>query len=334
MDIAPFMAELRSRDVRLWAEGDRLRCDAPPGVLTEQLRGALRTHKSALLEFLRSAAELDARSRQLRALVPLQSRGHRPPLFAVGGHNGDVFCYRALAQCLGEERPFFGLQPPGADGQGEPLERVEELAAYFAEQIRLFHPQGPCLLLGFCAGGTIAFDLARQLRRSGRQVGLLALIASPHPYEFRLVPTLLREGREQWRRLFMHGAALMQPWREQREHWQAVMARRQARYAEEAQVQRDPLLASRARLERITLGALARYQPRTAPGAVHLLLPDARWIEWGGLARRWRGLAERMEEHFGPAGSDGDDILREVHAPAVAETLREILAGSAPGRCG
>src|SRR2546427_7475953 len=35
-----------------------------------------------------------------------------------------------------------GLQPPGLDGRSEPLTRVEDLAAYFAAQIRTFHPNG------------------------------------------------------------------------------------------------------------------------------------------------------------------------------------------------
>jgi thioesterase domain-containing protein len=95
--------------------------------------------------------------------VPLQANGPRVPVFGVAGHNGDVFCYRILAQCLGEEQPFYGLQPPGLDGEGEPLERVQDLAAYFARQILAFRPAGPCTLAGFCAGGTVAFELAQQL---------------------------------------------------------------------------------------------------------------------------------------------------------------------------
>ena len=113
-----------------------------------------------ILGFLNSAKVL---ADQPRAIVPLQPLGTRPPVFAVAGHNGDVFCYRALAQHLGDDQPFFGLQPPGADGQSQPLTSVEDLAAYFASQIRAFQPNGPYLLAGYCAGGTIAFELARQL---------------------------------------------------------------------------------------------------------------------------------------------------------------------------
>ena len=99
--------------------------------------------------------------------MPLEAAGTRTPIFAVAGHNGDVFAYRALAQHLGPDQPFFGLQPPGLEEGSEPLTRVEDMARYFAEQIRAFRPVGPMSIAGFCAGGTIAFELARELTNSG-----------------------------------------------------------------------------------------------------------------------------------------------------------------------
>ena len=68
-------------------------------------------NRDALIEFLREAQGLAA---QQRAIVPLEAVGTRTPIFAVAGHNGDVFAYRALAQHLGPDQPFFGLQPPGS----------------------------------------------------------------------------------------------------------------------------------------------------------------------------------------------------------------------------
>ena len=166
MKVATLLATLRDRDIQVWADGDQLRCNAPAGALTAELREELRQRKAEILSFLRSAGSL---ARQQRAIVPLQSRGTRPPIFAFGGHNGDVFCFRALAHHLGEDQPFFGLQPPGFDGCGEPLARVEDLAAHFAAEIRQFQQHGPYVIAGFCAGGSIAFELARQLSGTGQR---------------------------------------------------------------------------------------------------------------------------------------------------------------------
>src|SRR5262249_47429017 len=122
--------------------------------------------------------------------VPLQPRGTRSPIFAVGGHNGDIFCFHALAQHLGEDQPFFGLQPPGLDGHREPLQRVEDLAAYFVAQIRAFQPSGPYVIAGYCAGGALAFETAKQLPREGAALGPRALFGSPFPTWYRLLPQL------------------------------------------------------------------------------------------------------------------------------------------------
>src|SRR5881394_3001848 len=109
MTVTALLAELRGRDIQIMAEGDRLVCNAPANSLTPELRVQLQQRKKDILNFLRSADEL---SRQQRAIVPLQPHGWRIPVFAVAGHNGDIFCYRALAQRLGENQPFYGLEPP------------------------------------------------------------------------------------------------------------------------------------------------------------------------------------------------------------------------------
>src|SRR5258706_3167650 len=187
MKALDFLEKLRSRDIQVWAEGNRLRCNAPAGVLTPELRHELRQRKDEILRFLHSA---EALAQQQRAIVPLQPRGTGAPVFAVAGHNGDVFCFRAIARHLGADQPFFGLQPPGLDGNPEPLARVKDLAAYFAAQIRKVRPDGPYVIAGYCAGGTIAFELARQLLRDGAAVGVLALFGRPVPTSYRLLPRL------------------------------------------------------------------------------------------------------------------------------------------------
>ena len=46
------LQQLRERDIRLTASGDRVVVDAPRGVLTEQLRDTLRDRKAELLAIL------------------------------------------------------------------------------------------------------------------------------------------------------------------------------------------------------------------------------------------------------------------------------------------
>jgi thioesterase domain-containing protein len=319
MSTAEFLAVLRRRDVHLRSEDGELRCSAPAGAVTPELREELQRRKAELLEHLMRA--------QARAVVPLQPRGTRTPVFGVPGHNGDVFCYRALARNLGDEQPFYGLQPPGVDGQGDPLERVEELAAYFVEQIRACEPLGPYVIAGYCAGGTTAFEVAQQLIRGGATVHLLALFGCPYPAYFRL-PTQfglrLAAKAEHSATLVREVASLS--WQELREYLAEKMRAREARRDNAEAAARDPVLAQRAKVEQATLVAVRRYTPQHYPGRLGLFLPGSRWQNSGVGAQRWRSVASRTLERFGPQQSDGYDMLREPHAAAFAELFRDAAA--------
>src|ERR1051325_4542259 len=55
MTVVEFLSRLRSLDVKLWSEGNRLRYSAPPGVVTGELREELAERKAEILSFLRNA---------------------------------------------------------------------------------------------------------------------------------------------------------------------------------------------------------------------------------------------------------------------------------------
>lgn len=309
MSAAAFLSELRRRDIQVSAVGGQLRCIAKTGELTPELREQLRQWKDDILKLLASAQALAA---QERAIVPLQANGSRVPVFGVPGHNGDVFCYRALAQRLGEDQPFFGLQPPGLDGQDEPLTRVEDLAATFARQIRAFQPQGPYVIAGYCAGGTVAFELARQLEREGQPVSLLALFGSPHPAYFRLASRLKQRIADKVAALgtLMRELNLAERLQKRRDRINALRA---------AAI--DPVLVLRTKVEDATVSAVRAYEPGGFAGRVALFLPSRRWDDGDG----WREVAPHAEQYAGPEDCGSQDMLREPNAAAFATLFEQAL---------
>jgi len=108
-------------------------------------------------------------------VVAIQPNGSRPPFFCIHGAGGNVLIYRDLSLHLGPDQPFYGLQSQGLDGSCAPLTRIEDMAALYAREIRRLQPHGPYLLGGYCLGGTIAFEVARQLHAKGEEIALLAL---------------------------------------------------------------------------------------------------------------------------------------------------------------
>ena len=126
------------------------------------------------------AAELegktDAAATQWTSLVPVQPKGTRPALFLVHGAGGNVLLYRALAEHLAPEYPFYGLQSRGLDGASAPLTSIEEMAVEYLKEIRTVQPSGPYHLGGYCLGGTVAYEMAQLLRQAGEEVALVAML--------------------------------------------------------------------------------------------------------------------------------------------------------------
>ncbi|HET6913938.1 MAG TPA: amino acid adenylation domain-containing protein [Rhodanobacteraceae bacterium] len=114
-------------------------------------------------------------------LVPLQPRGSLPPLFCVHAVGGNVLGYKPLAEALGEDRPFYGIQAVGLDGVTPPLESLQAMAARYCAEIRSLQPQGPYFLAGRSMGGMIAYEIARQFQEQGERIALLALFDTYGP---------------------------------------------------------------------------------------------------------------------------------------------------------
>ncbi len=111
-----------------------------------------------------------------KSLVPLQTTGDRPPLFLVHGAEGNVLLYKNLARGLGNDQPVYALQSRGLEGREAIDTGVEQMAAHYRQEIQALQPRGPYFLGGYCLGGTIALEIAQQLRRSGESVALLAMV--------------------------------------------------------------------------------------------------------------------------------------------------------------
>ena len=114
-------------------------------------------------------------------IVPIQARGSQPPLFCVHPQGGLAIGYVALARSLGADQPFYGLQAIGMEEGQEPLDSVQAMAAMYVEAIRQMLPNGPYLLSGYSYGGRVAYEMAQLLRRTGKEVSLLALLDSASP---------------------------------------------------------------------------------------------------------------------------------------------------------
>lgn len=115
-------------------------------------------------------------------VVPIRTGGTKTPLFLVHPLGGNVLCYVRLARHLPDDQPLYALQAAGAEPGTEPIGTMSGLAKSYLDAIRRVQPQGPYRLGGWSFGGFVAFEMARQLRKSGGdEVAQLILLDSIAP---------------------------------------------------------------------------------------------------------------------------------------------------------
>lgn len=137
------------------------------GKLSPERRSLLKMRMRKRQLFMRSSAS---------PIVVLQRAGDRRPFFCAHPSGGNVLCYVDLAHLVGNDQPFYGIQSTALDGRGLPPTRVEDMAAHYISAMQELQPEAPYLLGGWSMGAIVAYEMARQLMESGREVALLALI--------------------------------------------------------------------------------------------------------------------------------------------------------------
>jgi len=114
-------------------------------------------------------------------LVTVQTGGSKRPFFFLHGQwEGGALYSLELARTLGPEQPFYLLEPYKFDGLAVPPS-LEKMAEAHLATLRAVQPEGPYLLGGWCNGGLIAYEMARQLHAQSQAVDLLVLMDADAP---------------------------------------------------------------------------------------------------------------------------------------------------------
>jgi amino acid adenylation domain-containing protein len=232
-------------------------------------------------------------------LVPLQPHGTRPPLFLAPPGGGHVVCYHALAGLMGPDQPVYGLQARGIDDGHAPLETAEEIAAFFAAAIRQVQPEGPYLLGGWSFGGLVAWEMGRQLRAAGAEVGLVTLLDTGAPRPRQNTAELLDHARVLQRIVAdLVGWGLAGQVRVDRisrlpHRQQAVEAVRQVDSARMLPMERVDEILTLTRVRRANLGALVAYDPPACDGHLTYVRTAAsdRAVPSDGAVEYWTSRA-------------------------------------------
>jgi amino acid adenylation domain-containing protein len=280
----------------------------------------------------------------LHTLHALQPRGRRSPFFCIHGLTGDVLWYAELAGQLAPDQPFHALAAPGLDERVAPFSTIAAIAQAYRKQIKRVQPSGPYRLGGASFGGTVALEVAQQLRAVGDEVAALVIFDHiPPPYRppDPLQPRLIRRwitNVPAWLRAFI---AL------DRDRRRARMARKLRRAG--ARMLRRPfggaaprehtraadvidyarmLPPHRRRLIEAHLRALRGYVPEPYDGRVTLFRAAVRPLfDVRDPAERWRELARGGVDVIDIRATH-EGMFRRPHVDDVAHALRAVLASA------
>lgn len=105
-----------------------------------------------------------------KSVVSLSNAGKLNPVFCFHGVGGNILNYLPLVEMAKGQRPFIAIQSASLDGMISPHKKLEEMAKFYINEMKLVQPEGPYLLAGGSMGGLIAFEVARQLEELGEHV--------------------------------------------------------------------------------------------------------------------------------------------------------------------
>ncbi len=268
-------------------------------------------------------------ARRFTHLVPMHQGdvSQKQPFFLVAGMFGNVLNLRHLAQLLGGDRPFYGLQARGLYGDAAPHSSLPEAAADYITELRQVQPQGPYMLGGFSGGGLTAWEMARQLESAGEVVSILVLLDTPLPMR----PVLSRADKAliKLAELRSSGPGYLLDWAKARWAWE--MEKRRGHVADSA-----PAQFHNAAIEAAFRAALPGYAMTVRTGATVLVRPplDRHWRvtkgNWVSAAKEYV-FADNDLTQFAPSlqvievPGDHDSMVLEPNVRVMAARLRRVI---------
>ncbi len=278
-----------------------------------------------MTKIISSRQAVESQDARWSSLVTLRrGRPGKTPLFFLHTAPGDVLMYSNLIHQLPGDQPCYAFQSLGLHNVLAAHRTIEAMCAHYVKLLIEFQPEGPYMLCGWCFGGTLASEMALQLRALGREVSLLAVFdVWAHP------PTKwtlrLRYGLQAVR-LFS-----VMPFERKKSY---VLERIRNRFSKQMKPEniRETLqvrvthgiLKNRDEVYRLNLMATQIYKSRYYSGKVHFFRPD--WLDLEflpDLLLGWGLISDEQQVFLIPGGHR--TMLTEPNVKILAAHLTQCI---------
>ncbi|MEM8859858.1 MAG: amino acid adenylation domain-containing protein [Chloroflexota bacterium] len=273
--------------------------------------------------------------------IKMGSDEKRPPLFFVHGFGGGVLGYGELARLLGEDQTVFGLQAQGHDGLDQPDHELSQMASRYIDLIKSKQPEGPYYLGGYCYGGVVAYEIARQLEQQSEDVPFVGIFEGYAPLRGGNRESILRNPN-----ILIHWLQNLPYWYSDfvglgRNQMLARMRRKSKRYWKrlagtvgiKVNLRAEDVVDDTAELERhqlelmkIHLQALRNYDPDPYGGPVTLYRIQSQALSrLTDISMGWQKLAAAVDVRI--IEGSHNNILEQPHVQSLAASLKTSLKG-------
>jgi acetoacetyl-CoA synthetase len=264
---------------------------------------------------------------RLVPFVKLKTGTLKTPILIAHGLDGRAR-FLKLAQHIRTENSIYGIQAKGIDGLEHPLDRIEDMAAFYLEALNDLQPIGPYILIGYSFGGLVALEMAQRIVADGKEIALLVLIdAYPHPRFLSLRQQLLLSAKRTRRHISEMtqrsvGNAFSYFVEGLKHRMQVAGVRR--RDTLPAETFRLSFARTTVRVQEQSYVAYRSYRPRFYPGKIKFVKAGVNSYFPDDPAAVWSKLAEGFEVSTVPGGHL-DIVTSEF------ESLAHVLTGYLQG---
>lgn len=264
----------------------------------------------------------------------------KAPLFCIHGAGGNVLIYQQLAMQLGESQTVYGCQASGLDGVQPILDDIKSMASNYVDEVLRIAPEGPYLLMGYCMGGTIAWEMGQQLRERGITDVTLFMLETYNWKNLELdsIPKSLRYYAE---KVYFHAKNfyMLDPqgrqkfWKEKTavlrrrsQKWKGSLLARtgfhHAKGVNKSGIDEDLL----ARIWKTNDDAALVYTPEPYAGRVVHIRPQSEYERHKGVDMGWDSLAKNLETITLPVYPAG--MLVQPFVSTLAKHIKKIINAS------
>ncbi|CAB4888932.1 unannotated protein [freshwater metagenome] len=246
----------------------------------------------------------------------LNSTGTRPPVFLIPGEYGNALGFNVLIRELGADQPAIVIEANGVHTPGRVDRTVSRAARRVTDQIIRLQTDGRIDIVGYSAGGVVAYEAAHQLRARGREVQVVLLDAVLAGSNATLSAS--RPATSFQTKMAAHS---------RRQLLASILYRPRLYYRRAAVLYRYAVpgrpstsVIRRRAIERINSRAGARYTPQPAAFPVVLF-----HVANSPQPQRWARVVPNLQST--EVGGGHATMLAPPHARHLAAQLAAVLAG-------